>query len=50
MIAVQTRNIATILLLLKRNSRFLKKLNVEPPYDPAVLLLGLSPEELTVEA
>ena len=50
MIAVQKRIIDTILLFIKRNSRFLKKLNMESPYDPAILLLGLCPKELKAKA
>ena len=29
--------------------RFLKKLGIKPPYDPATLLLGIYPEETRVE-
>jgi len=29
--------------------RFLKKLRIKPLYDPAILLLGIYPEETTVE-
>ena len=29
--------------------RFLKKLGIKPPYDPAILLLGIYPEETRVE-
>ena len=29
--------------------RFLKKLGIKPPYDPAIPLLGVYPEETTVE-
>ena len=29
--------------------RFLKKLGIKLPYDPAVPLLGLSPEEIKIE-
>ena len=29
--------------------RFLKKLGVKPPYDPAIPLLGISPEETKIE-
>ena len=29
--------------------RFLKKLRIELPYDPAILLLGLDPEETKIE-
>ena len=29
--------------------RFLKKLGIKPPYDPAVPLLGIYPEETRVE-
>ena len=28
--------------------RFLKKLGIKPPYDPATLLLGIYPEETRV--
>ena len=29
--------------------RFLKKLGIKPPYDPAIPLLGMYPEETKVE-
>ena len=29
--------------------RFLKKLGIKPPYDPAILLLGIYPEKTRVE-
>ena len=29
--------------------RFLKKLGIKPPYDPAISLLGIYPEETRVE-
>ena len=29
--------------------RFLKKLEIKPPYDPAIPLLGIHPEETRVE-
>ena len=29
--------------------RFLKKLEIKPPYDPAIPLLGIYPEETRVE-
>ena len=29
--------------------RFLKKLGIKPPYDPAIPLLGISPEETKIE-
>ena len=29
--------------------RFLKKLEIKPPYDPAIPLLGIFPEEIRVE-
>ena len=35
--------------LWKRVWRFLKKLGIKPPYDPAILLLGLYPEETKIE-
>ena len=28
--------------------RFLKKLGIKPPYDPAILLLGIYPEETKI--
>ena len=38
-----------IQLLWKRVWRFLKKLGIKPPYDPAIPLLGVYPEETRVE-
>ena len=29
--------------------RFLKKLGIKPPYDPAILLLSIYPEETKIE-
>ena len=29
--------------------RFLKKLGIKPPYDPAIPLLGIYPEEIKTE-
>ena len=29
--------------------RFLKKLGIKPPYDPAIPLLGIFPEETKIE-
>ena len=29
--------------------RFLKKLGIKPPYNPAILLLGICPEETKIE-
>ena len=29
--------------------RFLKKLGIKPPYDPAISLLGIYPQETTTE-
>ena len=29
--------------------RFLKKLKIELPYDPAILLLGISPEKTIIQ-
>ena len=29
--------------------RFLKKLGIKPPYDPAVPLVGIYPEEMKIE-
>ena len=29
--------------------RFLKKLGIKPPYDPAIPLLGICPEETKIE-
>ena len=29
--------------------RFLKKLGIKPPYDPEILLLGISPKETKIE-
>ena len=36
-------------LLWKTIGRFLKKLGIKPPYDPAILLLGIYPEETKTE-
>ena len=36
--------------LWKRVWRFLKKLGIKPPYDPAILLLGIYPEETKIES
>ena len=33
----------------KMEWRFLKKLGIKPPYDPAIPLLGIYPEETKVE-
>ena len=35
--------------LWKRVWRFLKKLGIKPPYDPAISLLGIYPEETKIE-
>ena len=35
--------------LLKMVWRFLKKLGIKPPYDPAIPLLGIYPEENKIE-
>ena len=35
--------------LWKRVWRFLKKLGIKPPYDPAIPLLGIYPEETKIE-
>ena len=35
--------------LRKKAWRFLKKLGLKPPYDPAIPLLGIYPEETRVE-
>ena len=35
--------------LWKRIWRFLKKLEIKPPYDPAIPLLGINPKETKVE-
>ena len=40
------RNVKMIWLLWKRGCQFLKKLNIELPYDPVVSLLGRYPKEL----
>ena len=29
--------------------RFLKKIGIKPPYDPAIPLLGIYPEEIKIE-
>ena len=36
-------------LLWKKVWRFLKKLGIKPPYDPAIPLLGIYPEETKIE-
>ena len=38
-----------IQLLWKTVWRFLKKLRIKPPYDPAIPLLGIYPEEIKIE-
>ena len=38
-----------IQLLWKTVWRFLKKLGIQPPYDPAILLLGIYPDETITE-
>ena len=38
-----------IQLLWKTAWRFLKKLGIKPPYDPAIPLLGIYPEETKIE-
>ena len=35
--------------LWKRIWRFLKKLGIKPPYNPAITLLGIYPEETKIE-
>ena len=35
--------------LCKKVWRFLKKLGIKPPYDPAIPLLGINPEEAKTE-
>ena len=35
--------------LWKRVWRFLKKLGIKPPYDPAIPLLGIYPKEIKIE-
>ena len=35
--------------LWKTVQRFLKKLGIKPPYDPAIPLLGIYPEETKIE-
>ena len=35
--------------LWKMIQRFLKKLGIKPPYDPAIPLLGIHPEETKIE-
>ena len=35
--------------LWKTVQRFLKKLGINPPYDPAIPLLGICPEETNIE-
>ena len=34
---------------MKDGWRFLKKLEIKPPYDPAIPLLGIYPEETKIE-
>ena len=36
-------------LILKWTWRFLQKLGIKPPYDPAISLLGIYPEETKIE-
>ena len=38
-----------IQILWKTVQRFLKKLGIKPPYDPAIPLLGIYPEETKIE-
>ena len=38
-----------IQLLWNMVCRFLKKLGIKPPYDPAIPLLGIYPEETKIE-
>ena len=38
-----------ILPLWKTVWKFLKKLGIKPPYDPAIPLLGIHPEEIKIE-
>ena len=38
-----------IQLLWKMVWKFLKKLRIKPPYDPAIPLLGIYPEETKIE-
>ena len=35
--------------LWRRVWRFLKKLKIEPPYDPAIPLLGIDPEKIIIQ-
>ena len=35
--------------LWKRVWRFLKKLGIKPPFDPAIPLLGICPDETKIE-
>lgn len=35
-------------LLCKRGSQLLVKLNIQPPYDPAVVLLGVYPKKINL--
>ena len=42
-------NITLIEPLWKTVWRFLKKLGIKPPYDPAIQLLGIYPEETKTE-
>ena len=37
------------LLAVQETLRFLKKLGIKPPYDPAISLLGIYPEETKIE-
>ena len=37
------------MVFLHRRWRFLKKLGMEPPYDPEIPLLGIYPEEIKIE-
>ena len=36
-------------LLWKKHGWFLKKLNIDLPYDPEILLLGIHPKEMKAE-
>ena len=42
-------NVKLIQPLWKMVRRFLKKLGIKPPYDPAIPLLGTYPEETKIE-
>ena len=42
-------NVNLIQPLWKTVWRFLKKLGIKPPYDPAIPLLGTYPEEIKME-